>query len=112
MPTSNFPHLVETDWLEAHLDDPNIRILDCTTFLRASNDGYHMESSLELWRKAHILGSIFADLSTDLSDQDNRIQFMIPPAEKFAQAMSRLGVREDTFVILYDSFINIWAARV
>ncbi|HSM70749.1 MAG TPA: sulfurtransferase [Anaerolineales bacterium] len=112
MPTSNFPHLVETDWLEAHLDDPNIRILDCTTFLRASEDGYYMESGLGLWKKAHIPGSVFADLSTDLSDQDNSIQFMIPPADKFAQAMSRLGIRDDTFVVLYDSFINIWAARV
>ena len=81
-------YLVETDWLETHLDDPNLRILDCTTFVRASEDGYFMESGLQEWRKAHIPGSVFADV------------------------MSRLGVREDVFVVLYDAFINIWAARL
>jgi thiosulfate/3-mercaptopyruvate sulfurtransferase len=112
MSISNTRYLVETDWLESHLDDPNIRILDCTTFVRASEDGYRMESGLQSWKKAHIPGSVFADLSNDLSDQDNRLQFMIPPANKFAQAMSLLGVQEGVFVVLYDSFINIWAARL
>jgi 3-mercaptopyruvate sulfurtransferase SseA len=54
-------------WLETHLDDPNLRILDCTTFVRASEDGYSMESGLQSWEKAHIPGNVFADLSNDLS---------------------------------------------
>ena len=70
-----------------------------------------MESGLQEWEKAHIPGSVFADLSTDLSNQDSHIQFMIPPASQFSRAMSRLGVQEGVFVVLYDSFINIWAAR-
>jgi thiosulfate/3-mercaptopyruvate sulfurtransferase len=111
MSKSNTRNLVEADWLEAHLEDPDIRILDCTTFLRASDDGYYMESGLRAWKQAHIPGSVFADLSTDLSNQGSPIQFMIPPASQFAQAMSRLGVQEGVFVVLYDSFINIWAAR-
>jgi len=112
MSTSTTPYLVETDWLEDHLDDPNIRIFECTTFVRASEDGYRMESGLEEWQKGHIPGSVFADLSSDLSDQDNPVQFMIPSSDAFAQAMSRLGVQDGTFVVLYDSFINIWAARL
>ncbi|HSG41976.1 MAG TPA: sulfurtransferase [Anaerolineales bacterium] len=112
MSTSNTPYLVETDWLENHLNDPNLRILECTTYVKASEEGYHMESGLQEWQKGHIPGSVFADLSTDLSDQDNAIQFMIPPADKFAEAMSNLGVSDDSFVVLYDSFINIWAARI
>jgi len=112
MSTSTTHCLVETDWLETHLDDPNIRILDCTTFVRASGDGYHIESGLQSWEKAHIPESVFADLSENLSDQNSPIQFMIPSADSFAHAMSRLGVQEGVFVVLYDSFINIWAARV
>jgi thiosulfate/3-mercaptopyruvate sulfurtransferase len=111
MSKPNPPILVETNWLEAHLDDPDIRILDCTTFLQASDDSYYMESGLEAWKKAHIPRSVFADLSTELSDQDSPIPFMIPPASQFAQAMSLLGMQEGVFVVLYDSFINIWAAR-
>jgi thiosulfate/3-mercaptopyruvate sulfurtransferase len=112
MSISNTRYLVETDWLESHLDDPKIRILDCTTFVRASEDGYHMESGLQEWKKAHIPGSVFADLSNDLSDQNSPIQFMIPSADNFAHAMFRLGVQDGIFVVLYDSFINIWAARL
>ena len=112
MSISQTPYLVETDWLEDHLDDPNIRILECTTFVRASEDGYRMESGLEEWKKGHIPGSVFADLSTDFSDQNNPVQFMIPSAVDFAQAMSRLGVQDGVFVVLHDSFINIWAARL
>ena len=112
MSISQTPYLVETGWLEDHLNDPNIRILECTTFVRASENGYRMESGLEEWKKGHIPESVFADLSTDFSDQDNPIQFMIPSADAFSQAMSRLGVQDSTFVVLYDSFINIWAARL
>ena len=28
--------LVETDWLESNLNDPNIRIFDCTVWLNSS----------------------------------------------------------------------------
>jgi thiosulfate/3-mercaptopyruvate sulfurtransferase len=112
MSISNTLNLIETDWLENHLDDPNIRILDCTTFLKASDNGFHQESGLQQWKKAHIPGSVFADLSEDLSDQNSAVQFMIPSTDNFARAMSKLGVQEGVFVVLYDSFINIWAARV
>ncbi|MBT4489178.1 MAG: hypothetical protein HOC72_16670, partial [Rhodospirillaceae bacterium] len=30
--------LVETDWLADHLDDPKVRIFDCTTHLRPDPD--------------------------------------------------------------------------
>ena len=112
MSISQTPYLVETDWLEDHLDDPNVRILECTTFLKASEGVYHMESGRDEWKKGHIPGSVFADLSTDFSDQNNPVQFMIPSADDFAQAMSRLGIQDGVFVVLYDSFINIWAARL
>lgn len=44
MSIANTRYLVETDWLETHLDDPNLRILDCTTFVRASEDGYYIDN--------------------------------------------------------------------
>jgi len=112
MSKPNTRFLVETDWLEAHLDDPKLRIMDCTTFVRASNEGTSMESGLQAWKKEHIPGSVFADLSKELSDSNSRIQFMTPTASQFSQAMSDLGVEDGIFVVLYDSFINIWAARV
>jgi 3-mercaptopyruvate sulfurtransferase SseA len=33
MTFQNPQYLVETDWLQTHLDDTNLRILDCTVYL-------------------------------------------------------------------------------
>lgn len=106
-------YLVETDWLAAHLDDPHLRILDCTVFLHADKtQGYRVESGHQKWLEGHIPGSGFADLTKELSDPKGRFMFTMPSAERFAEAMSRYGVSEGTHVVLYDSLMNIWAARV
>jgi thiosulfate/3-mercaptopyruvate sulfurtransferase len=106
-------YLVETEWLAAHLNDPHLRILDCTVFLHADKTkGYQVESGYQKWQEGHIPGSGFADLTKDLSDPHGRFMFTMPSAERFAEAMSRYGVGERTHVILYDSLMNIWAARV
>jgi len=106
-------YLVETEWLAAHLSDADLRVLDCTVFLHPDAErGFRIESGYEAWRKGHIPGSAFADLLKDLSDQSQTLMFMMPSAEQFAGAMSRYGVGEGTRVVLYDSLMNIWAARL
>ena len=106
-------HLAETDWLASHLTDPDLRILDCTVLLHPDQErGYRLESGYQAWKEGHIPGSGFADLTSDLSDRNGRFMFTMPPAEQFAEAMSRYGVGEGTRVVLYDSLMNIWAARV
>ena len=42
--------LVETDWLDHHLSDPQLRILDCTVFL----PNYFEESAADLAREAFV----------------------------------------------------------
>ena len=114
MTTSKLPQLVETGWLEEHLTDPDLRILDCTVYLRPDAGGrLRAESGRENWEQGHIPGSGFADLPGDLSDKNTHLRFMMPPAEQFAEAMSRYGVGEGTRVVLYDAAgTNAWAARV
>ena len=49
-------YLVETDWLAAHLDDRDLRVLECTAILHALPDGgYRAESGLATWQSGHIL---------------------------------------------------------
>lgn len=111
-------YLVETDWLAAHLDDPDLRILDCTVFLRppagesAPRASWTTESGRAAWEAGHIPGAGFADLIHDLSDRQSALPFMMPPAAQFAAAMARHGVGEGTHVVLYDAAANMWAARV
>ena len=109
----NFPALVETDWLEEHLKDTALCLLDChVNLIPEDSGGFRMESGRPSWETSHIPGSGFVDFTTDLSDQHSDLPLMMPPADQFAAAMTRVGVSAHTRVILYDDFYNIWAARV
>jgi hypothetical protein len=79
-------YLVDTDWLEAHLTDPDLHVLDCTVFFQTEADGVRVNNGCEAWAQGHIPGSGFADLMQDLSDRDSRLPFMMPPAAQFAEA--------------------------
>jgi thiosulfate/3-mercaptopyruvate sulfurtransferase len=110
--------LVETAWLEEHLADPALRILDCTVFLRppanapeAGRASWASESGRAGWAERHIPGSGFADLIADLSDTSSRLPFTMPSASQFTAAMSRLGVGPGTAVVCYDANMSMWAAR-
>jgi thiosulfate/3-mercaptopyruvate sulfurtransferase len=106
--------LVNTNWLAGHLDDPSVRVLECTVYLHPAEvpGGYRVESGRARWAEGHIPGAGFADLQEDLSDRASRLRFMMPPAAQFAEAMGRYGVGPGVRVVLYDRFVNMWAARV
>ena len=57
----NPQYLVETAWLEAHLNDPALRILDCTVLFATDANGIHIASGRDAWTQGHIPGSGFAD---------------------------------------------------
>src|SRR5438034_5169916 len=106
-------YLVETEWLAQHLDDPAVRVLECTVYLHPKPEGgFRAESGRAKWAESHIPGAGFADLTHDLSDRTSSLNYMMPPAEQFAEVMGRLGVGAGVRVILYDRAVNMWAARV
>ena len=105
-------YLVETAWLHEHLGDPDLRILDCTVFLRPFEGRVRPESGRAQFVEGHIPGAAFADLLGDLSDRDTALPIMMPRPDQFAQAMSRYGVGNANRVVLYDAGMNTWAARV
>jgi thiosulfate/3-mercaptopyruvate sulfurtransferase len=108
------PHyLVESSWLVQHLDDPAVRVLECTIYLHPKPDhGFRAESGRGKWAEGHIPGAGFADLIDDLSDGTSPLLYMMPSAEQFAAAMGRYGVGDGVRVVLYDRVVNMWASRV
>ena len=115
--TNDFVHpefIVETGWLADHLDDPNIRILDCTTHLMPPTQGgaYDVVSGRADFEKSHIRGAGFADIDNQLSDKNHRLHFMLPTPEFFADAIGKLGVGDDTNVVLYSTANHWWATRL
>jgi thiosulfate/3-mercaptopyruvate sulfurtransferase len=107
-------YLVDTDWLSARLDDPNLRILDCTTHLPPLPDFslYTVVPGREDFDKAHIPGAQFVDIEHDVSTPHPRLHFMLPTPEAFAAAMSRLGVGDSTLVVTYATGNHWWATRM
>jgi thiosulfate/3-mercaptopyruvate sulfurtransferase len=108
-------YLVETDWLAAHLADPEVRVLECTVYLHPAPElpgDFRVESGRARWAAGHIPGAGFVDLPEELSDRASPLRFMMPPAAQFADAMSRHGVGDGVRVVLYDRFVNMWAARI
>jgi thiosulfate/3-mercaptopyruvate sulfurtransferase len=85
--------LVETDWLEKHLDDDGIRIVE-------SNE------DVLLYDTGHIPGAVHIDWRADL--QDPVIRDYITP-EKFAELCERNGITPNTTCIFYGDKANWWA---
>ncbi len=105
--------LVETDWLADHLDDPNLRIFDCTTHLVPNSDGtLRAESALADYWTGHISGAGYLDLQAELSDPGGAFRFTTPSAEDFAAAVGARGIGEDSRVVLYSTGAVSWATRV
>ena len=110
---SNAQVLVTADWLAAHIDDPNLVVLDCTVLFGPGEDGQQTVSSGQsAFEAGHIPGAAFADLTGSLSDPEMPMRFRVPEPDTFAAAMSALGVSDDSRVILYDGTGSMWAARV
>ena len=104
--------LVTGDWLAQHIDDPDLRILECTVDLKPGPGGFVANPMRDVWAEGHIPNSAYADLTNDLSDPDSKMRFTMPTPQRFAEAMEALGVGEGTRVVLYDRRMTMWATRV
>lgn len=105
--------LASTEWLAEHLGDPSVRIVDLRYGVRAGADGtFHSASGLDAYSQGHIPGALFVDFLADLSDPDDPIPMNILSPARFAALMGRLGVGDNTTVVVYDDAAGTWAARL
>jgi thiosulfate/3-mercaptopyruvate sulfurtransferase len=79
---------------------------------RPNNLLYDVKPGYEDFEKAHIPGAGFVDIEHELSEPHADLHFMLPSEECFAQAMSRLGVGDDTLVVTYSTANHWWATRL
>ncbi len=86
--------LVDTQWVEDHLSDDSIRIVE-------------VDENPALYAEAHIPGAIGFDWKTDLQDQVKR-DFLGP--EAFGELFGNAGVSNDHTVVLYGDRNNWFAA--
>ena len=86
--------LVETDWLEQHLDDPTVRIVE-------------VDEDTTAFDKSHIPGATGWNWNTDLHAEVGREYI---DQEGLTRLLRRAGVNDDTTVVLYGGNNNWFAA--
>ena len=105
--------LVSVDWLAEHLDDPGIRIIDVRWKSRYENGKGISLDDPDGYSAGHIPGAVFAGMVADLSDPAHAVPDMLAPPDLFAEAMSRLGVGDNTLVVAYDNMgVPLGSARL
>jgi len=98
--------LVETDWLAVHLATPGLVILDGSMHLPTAKRNAKAEYLAE-----HIPGALFFDID-DIADDTSPLPHMLPPAEKFASRVKKMGIGDGMHIVAYDSEGLYSAARV
>jgi thiosulfate/3-mercaptopyruvate sulfurtransferase len=86
--------LVETAWVEEHLDDDSVRIVE-------------VDENPALYAEVHIPGAIGFDWKKELQDQVKR-DFLGP--EEFGKLLGSRGISNDHTIVLYGDRNNWFAA--
>jgi thiosulfate/3-mercaptopyruvate sulfurtransferase len=99
-------NFVTTEWLDAHLGEPSLAVIDASWYLPPINRNGHTE-----YVAAHIPGAVFFDIDT-IADTSTGLPHMLPKPETFAAAMAALGLGDDMRFVVYDGAGLFAAARV
>ena len=86
--------LVDADWAQAHLTDPNVRFVEVDVDTTAYSQG-------------HIPGAVGWDWTSQLSDGVRRD---LASREDFSDLLSKSGIGPDTTIVLYGDNNNWFAA--
>jgi len=95
MPYAHPEVLVETKWVEEHLSDPKVRIVE-VDYDATANYGL-----------GHVPGAVLFDWRKDLN---HPIQRDILTREQLEELLGNAGVTQDTRIVLYGDFNNWFAA--
>src|SRR6201995_1157366 len=95
--TSTTDPLVSAEWLAAHINDANVKVVDAS---------FKLPGVLPLpkddYLATHIPSAVFFDVDA-VSDHSNPLPHMFPSAEQFGRDVGGLGVSNADTVVVYDS---------
>ncbi len=97
MPYANPEALVSTEWLAGHLNAPDVRVVDATSYLPGAGRDARAE-----YRECHIPGAVFFDID-DIADDTAELPHMVPSPEKFSSRVRRLGLGDGNRIVVYDA---------
>lgn len=92
-PTSN---LVSVDWLNQHLGQSDIVVLDATMKKRPNGESIPTPEK-------RIPGALPFNFDTEICDQQSTLPHMMPTAEQFEQAVKQIGINQNSRLVIYDT---------
>jgi thiosulfate/3-mercaptopyruvate sulfurtransferase len=98
--------LVSTDQLAEKLQSGSVNVIDGSWYLPQ-----HNRQGFEEYLAGHIPGAVFFDID-EISDHSSQLPHMLPPPHTFELHMTRLGITNDTDVVVYDGIGLFSAPRV
>jgi thiosulfate/3-mercaptopyruvate sulfurtransferase len=109
--------IVTTDWLAAHLDDPELRVVDIRGYvvtrpLAPGVEHADYGGARDEYLAAHIPGAVYVDWTRDIIDPDDPVPVQIAPPERFAEAMAVRGIGDATRVVAVDHAGGQFATRL
>lgn len=105
METLTLPNiLIDTEWLQQHIDHPQLVILDASSHM----PGVPRDPFAE-WQDTSIPGSRFFDFNHTVCDTHSSLPHMLPSPEVFTDEVQALGINTDSCIIIYDS-LGIFSA--
>lgn len=96
--------VVDTNWLEQHLKDSGLVILDASQ----STSVNKQENAIQ---GTYIPGSLPFSLK-EFSDQDNELPNTLPSPEYFERKCRELGINSTSKIVVYDNAGIYWSPRV
>jgi thiosulfate/3-mercaptopyruvate sulfurtransferase len=97
---------VSTAWLQEHLNDPNLVVVDGSWYLPTQNRDPQAE-----YLAGHIPGAVRFDIDT-VKDSSSSLPHMLPSPEAFAKAVGAVGISESMTIVVYDGAGLFSAPRV
>ncbi|MCE8020575.1 sulfurtransferase [Halomonas sp. MCCC 1A11036] len=92
------PLIVEPEQLAAHLEDPQLLVVD-------------VPLKTESYQEGHVPGAVFLD-HRRLLRGEGQVPNEVPSPEALSQLFSSLGLTRDTHVVAYDDEGGGWAGRL
>ena len=99
--------LVNADWLYDHIDHSQLVLFDASWHMPATQ-----RVAREEWRKQQISNARYFDFDQAICAPDSELPHMMPDAARFTTEVQKLGLNQDSVVVVYDTLGLFSSPRV